>query len=148
MDGSALKALPSKIFRHRQGGNIMSGISEKDAQMLQNLKQKDTVCTPIHTEFGPYWDKLTVKRTTKNQIITEDNQHFRKRDGYAVGETDWLKRIYPMTKERERIIRRTKNRYEEIKQKRRLIFRIKRCNYNQMSLSQLRQIDAIMGDVE
>jgi len=126
----------------------MSGIDEREAQMLQNLKQNDMVCTPIHTEYGPYWDKLTVKRITKNQIITAGNQHFRKKDGYAVGNMDWCTRIYPITKERERAIQETEKQHAEMKQKRRLIFRIKRRDFRQLSLNQLRQIDAIMGDVE
>ena len=126
----------------------MFGINEKEVELLQNLKQNDTVCTPIHTEYGPFWNKVTVKRITKNEIITADDQHFRKKDGCAVGDVDWLKRIYPITEEREKIIKKTKNQYEEIKQKRRLIFKIKRCDFKQLSLHQLRQIDSIMGDVE
>ncbi len=126
----------------------MSVISEEDVQTLQNLKQNDTVRVRINTEYGPYWNKLRVKRLTRAQIITTDNHHFWKKDGSEVGGRAWRRRIYPITEELEKIIGRKKSQSEEASQKRELIFRIKHCNLKYLSLDQLRQIDAMISDVE
>jgi hypothetical protein len=126
----------------------MLGINEREAHILQNLQQNDKVCIRVNTEHGPYWDELTVKRITKAKIITTDNQHFWKKDGSAYGGMALFKRIYPITEERAKTIEKTKFQHEKARQKRKLIFRIKRCNLNHLSLDQLRQIDVIIGDVE
>jgi len=126
----------------------MLGINEQEERMLQYLKQNDKVCVPIYTEYGPYWNELTVKRVTKTQIITADNQHFRKKDGSQVGGRTWCKRIYPLTEKLAKIMEARKLEHGETRQKRKLIFRIKRCDLDHLSLDQLAQIDEIMGDVE
>lgn len=125
----------------------MHGITEREVQILQHLKQNDKVCVPIYTEYGPYWNELTIKRITKTQIITADNQHFRKKDGTAVGGMDWFRQIYPITEELAKTIKKTKLQHEEARQKRKLIFRIKRCELKNLSLDQLRQIDGIISNV-
>jgi hypothetical protein len=126
----------------------MSGINEQEVHMLQNLKQNDTVCVRINTEHGPYWNELKVKRITKTQIITTDNQRFWKKDGSAFGGWALFKRIYPITEDRAGTIKDSKFQHEEARQKRKLIFRIKRCDLKHLSLDQLRQIDVIISDVE
>jgi hypothetical protein len=126
----------------------MYGINEQDVQALQNLKQNDTVCVRIYTDHGPYWDELKVNRLTKTQIITSDNQRFWKKDGTAFGGKAFCKRIYPLTEELVKIIEKTKSQHDEARQKRKLIFKIKRCNLNHLPLDQLTQISAIMNKFE
>jgi hypothetical protein len=123
----------------------MHGIKEQEEHMLQNLKQNDTVCVRIYTEHGPYWNELRVKRLTKTQIITTDNQHFWKKDGSEVGGITWHRRIFPITEELEKIIEKRNLLSEETLQKRELIFSIS-CNLRRLSLDQLRQIDLNISD--
>lgn len=126
----------------------MFGINEQEAHMLQNLKQNDTVCVRISTEHGPYWNELRVKRLTKTQIITADDQRFWKKDGSAFGGRALFKRIYPLTEERAKTIEKTKSQHEVARQKRKLIFRIKRCDLKHLSIDHLRQIHTIISDFE
>jgi hypothetical protein len=126
----------------------MFDINEQEVHMLQNLKQNDTVCVRINTEHGPYWNKLAVKRLTKTQIITADDQRFWKKDGSAFGGSALFNRIYPLTEERAKTIEKTKSQHEVARQKRKLIFRIKRCNLNHLPLDQLTQLAVIMNDYE
>lgn len=91
---------------------------------------------------------MTVKRVTKAQIITTDDQHFWKKDGCAVGGKTWCKRIFPMTSESAKTIEKSRLQHEEARQKRKLIFRIKRCNLKYLSLDQLTQIAVVIEDFE
>jgi hypothetical protein len=126
----------------------MHGITEQEVRVLQNVKQNDVVCVRIFTEHGPYWDTVRVKRLTKTQIITADDQRFWKKDGSAFGGMALFKRIYPLTEERAKAIHDTKLQQAELKKKRKLIFRIKRSDLKKLSSGQLEQVNLIIGNVE
>jgi hypothetical protein len=70
----------------------------QNKEWLQNLKVGDVVFRTQN--YTSAMIKVTVKRITKTQIITTNNEKFWKKDGYNVGGGTWdTQRIYEATPE-------------------------------------------------